>query len=128
MARINIEASAALAEWVDLCRTDVNQRLYFKLVDVAVSYLPMPMRRPTLKYSTLQALANPEISAPLVESCDPVRLERVRADAESFASRIFSNALINHAWRNGPVEGIHGGCFRDTRWISGGYQSRRSGI
>lgn len=41
MARINIEVSAAVAEWVDLCRADRNQRLYLKLVDRAVSYLPI---------------------------------------------------------------------------------------
>jgi hypothetical protein len=64
----------------------------------------MPRRRPKLKFSTLLALTNPEISAKLVEACDPAHLKRVRADAKSFASRIFSNALINHAWRHGPVD------------------------
>ena len=29
-----------------------------------------------------------------------------------FASRVFGNALTNHAWRNGPVEEIHAGEFR----------------
>jgi hypothetical protein len=33
MARINIEASAALAEWIELFRAEQNHRLYFKLVD-----------------------------------------------------------------------------------------------
>jgi hypothetical protein len=112
MARINIEASSALAEWVDLFRTDQNHRLYFKLVDRAVCYLPMPKRKPKINFSEFLALANPEISAKLLEACEAGYLERARTDAERFASRIFANALTNHAWRNGPVEGIHGGQFR----------------
>jgi len=112
MARINIEASAALAEWVDLFRAEQNQRLYFKLVDRAVCYLPMPKRKPKLNFNEFLALANPEISSKLLEACDATYLECARAEAEGFASRIFANALTNHAWRNGPVEAIHGGEFR----------------
>jgi hypothetical protein len=33
----------------------------------------------------------------------------VRADAERHASRMLGNALVNTAWRNGPVEGFHAG-------------------
>jgi hypothetical protein len=112
MARINIEASAALAEWIDLCRGDRNQRSYFKLVDRAVRYLPMTKRKPKLRFSEFMALANPEIATKLFDAYDGVYLERVRADAEQSASRLFANALTNHAWRNGPVEGIHGGAYR----------------
>jgi hypothetical protein len=36
----------------------------------------------------------------------------VRADAERYPSRILANALVNTAWRNGPVENIHAGNFR----------------
>jgi hypothetical protein len=112
MARINIEASAAVAEWVDLCRTDRNQRLYFKLVDRAVSYLPMTKRKSKLRFSEFMALADPEIATKLIEACDGVYLERVRAEAEHSASRLFANTLTNHAWRNGPVEDIHAGNSR----------------
>jgi hypothetical protein len=112
MARINIEASAALAEWVDLFRADQDQRLYFKLVDRAVCYLPMPKRKPRVNFNEFLALANPEISAKLLAACDAAYLETARADAERFASRVFGNALTNHAWRNGPVEGIHAGEYR----------------
>ncbi len=45
MARINIEASAALAGWLDLHRSDRGGRRYAQFVDRAVSYLPMPRRR-----------------------------------------------------------------------------------
>lgn len=112
MARINIEASAAVAEWVDLCRTDRNRRLYFKLVDRAVSYLPMTKRKSKLRFSEFMALADPEIATRLIEDCDGVTLERVYAEAEHLASRLFGNALTNHAWRNGPVEDIHAGSSR----------------
>ena len=40
MARINLEASAALAEWIDLYRRDPGGRLYTSLVDRAIGYLP----------------------------------------------------------------------------------------
>jgi len=46
MARINIEASAALAEWIDLHRADRGGRRYAQLVDRAVSYLPKRNSRP----------------------------------------------------------------------------------
>jgi hypothetical protein len=36
----------------------------------------------------------------------------VRRDAERNPSRIFANALVNVAWRNGPVESIHAGVVR----------------
>ncbi|MBI1993137.1 MAG: hypothetical protein HYS67_01725, partial [Deltaproteobacteria bacterium] len=43
MARINIEASAALAEWIELYRAEGGGggRVYTRLVDRAISYLPM---------------------------------------------------------------------------------------
>jgi hypothetical protein len=108
MARINIEASAGLAAWVDLCRSHKNQRLYFNLVDRAVAYLPMPMRKSKLKFNEFFALAQPEISGKLIQACEVGSahfLQRLRGEATNFATRIFANALTNHAWRNGPVEG-----------------------
>lgn len=36
----------------------------------------------------------------------------MRADAERYPSRLLANALVNVAWRNGPVEDIHAGHFR----------------
>src|SRR5256714_1645544 len=41
MARINIEASAALSDWIDLMRAD--QRHFRKLVKAAVQLLPFPI-------------------------------------------------------------------------------------
>jgi hypothetical protein len=112
MARINIEASAALAEWIDLCRTDPGRRLYERLVSRAVVYLPMPRKSAKLEFTTFAALAQPEAAARLLELADSTKLERVRGDAARHPSRLFGNALLNVAWRNGPVENIHAGQFR----------------
>jgi len=108
MARINIEASAALAQWIDLYRSDA--RLHGQLVDRAVGYLPMPIRTASkLKVKEFSVLAMPEIAARVVQAADPEGLERVRTDAERWPSRMFANALVNTAWRNGPVEDVHAG-------------------
>ena len=113
MARINIEASAALAEWIDLCRAHDGGRLYARIVDRAVAYLPIPSRAPKVKDGPLAALADPHTGAQLVGASDPARVARVRADAERHPSRLLANALVNIAWRNGPVENIHAGRSRD---------------
>ncbi len=112
MARINIEASAALAEWIDVYRADPGGRLYEQLVNRAVAYLPMPKRTSKLKVTEFGALAQPEMARRVVEVADPTRLERVRGDVERHPSRVLANALLNSAWRNGPVEDIHAGDFR----------------
>jgi hypothetical protein len=112
MARINIEASAALAQWVDLYRSDPGGRLYTQLVDRAVSYLPMPKKTSRLKITEFGALADPEMARRVVQGADATRLEHVRADVERYPSRVLANALVNTAWRNGPVENVHAGSFQ----------------
>ena len=115
MARINIEASAALAEWIDIYRTDPGGRLFEQLVNRAVAYLPMQKKKSRLKVTEVGALSEPEIAARLVEAfgvSNPQHLARVREDVERHPSRVLANALVNSAWRNGPVENIHAGGFR----------------
>jgi hypothetical protein len=115
MARINIESSAALAEWIDLYRACQGGRAYERLVNRAVAYLPMPKKTSRVKVTELEALSAPEIAARLVEAArasDHARLERVRADVEHHPSRVLANALVNIAWRNGPAESIHAGEYR----------------
>ena len=112
MARINIEASAALADWIDVFRADRGGRMYQQLVNRAVAYLPMPKKTSRLKVNEIGALAEPGIAAQLVEAfrgSQAARLDRIRADVERHSSRVLSNALVNTAWRNGPVENIHAG-------------------
>ena len=112
MARINIEASAALAEWIDIFRSDPCGPRYLQLVDRAVCYLPMPKKTSKPEITQFAALAVPEFAVQLVRATGETRagrLERVRADAERFPSRVLANALVKTAWRNGPVESIHAG-------------------
>ncbi len=110
MARINIEASAALADWIDLFRAD--QDSYVQLVERAIRYLPMPKKGPPLRVTKFGALADPDLAKRIIESSDPVRVERARGISESHPTRVFSNALINTAWRSGPIEDFHAGIFR----------------
>jgi hypothetical protein len=52
------------------------------------------------------------VAARIVEATDATRIDRVRGDAERHPSRVLANALLNTAWRNGPVEQIHAGEYR----------------
>jgi hypothetical protein len=115
MARINIEASAALADWIGVYRSERGGSVYEQLVNRAVAYLPMPKKTSRMKVTKVSALAEQGPASQLVEafrSSRASRLERVRADVEGHPSRVLSNALVNTAWRNGPVEDIHAGGFR----------------
>jgi hypothetical protein len=109
MARINIEASAALAEWVDLCRD--SPIAYEQLVRRAVAFLPMPRRRARVTGVDFAILALSEFREKLVGAVPATTLAQVRTDAERYPSRLFANALVNTAWRNGPVESIHAGGY-----------------
>jgi hypothetical protein len=112
MARINIEASAALGDWVDLCRTD-RAGEYTQLVNRAVFHLPMTWKSSKRHRGPFVALGLPQIAAQLITGVYPERLERARRECEGFPSRVFANALINSAWRNGSIiEDIHAGDYR----------------
>lgn len=76
MARINIEASAALAEWIDLYRADPGGQFYEQLVNRAISYLPMPKKTSKLKVNGFAALADPAMAALLVQASEAARLQR----------------------------------------------------
>ena len=112
MARINIEASAALAEWFDIYRANKGGPLFAQLVNRAVAYLPMLKKTSKLKVTEFGALSEPDLAARVVEAADAPHLERVRAEVDRHPSRVLANALLNSAWRNGPVEDIHAGRFR----------------
>ena len=120
MARINIEASAALAEWIDILHTDFAE--YLDLVDRAIAYLPLVHRTATPMDGHIMALASPEIAGQLIGASDPALLTRVRADADRHPNRLLANALMNVAWRNGPVEDVHAGkswsCPLDQRRVT----------
>jgi hypothetical protein len=68
--------------------------------------------RPSPVGSDFVMLAMPEVAAKITGATDAVHLGRIGADAEIHPSRLFANALVNVAWRNGPVENIHAGDLR----------------
>ena len=113
MARINIEASAGLAAWVDLYRADPLGEQYQRLVNRAVAWLPMPKKTSKRARNVLPALASADMAARLVAATHADRLEQRRAEAEQHPSRVLSNVLVNMAWRNGPVENLHAGKVHD---------------
>jgi hypothetical protein len=110
MARINVEASAALAEWIDLRRHE--PALYAKLVVRAVAYLPLPKWKVTPTGTDFAVLAIPQVTEQMAREVPEAHLGKVRTDAEAHPSRVFSNALVNSGWRNGPVEEVHAGMMQ----------------
>ena len=109
MARISIEASAALERWLDLRRSEPDH--YRLLVHLAISHLPMPRKttRVGKKHPMLMVLAQPEIAERLKAAVASDRLKNVEAETKAHPSRVLANAMINYCWRNGPIEDIHAG-------------------
>jgi hypothetical protein len=88
MTRINIEASAALAGWIDLMRAD--QQRFRKLVKAAVQLLPFPIAHldGSTYYSRFRALGS-------INSI---------------------NGILNEHWLNGSgIEDIHAGVIAPPR-------------
>ena len=112
MARINIEASAALAEWVDLFRENNGGQAYEQIVHRAIAYLPMPKKTANPKEMMFRTLADPVFASQLVKLIPQPYIDQARANVAQHPSRVFANALTNTAWRNGPVEDIHAGACR----------------
>jgi hypothetical protein len=104
MAQINIEASAALAQWIDLMRSDWQR--YLALVQ-ASRRLPMPQKRVTRDraYVHLFALG----TASFADLVNLPKYGEVYERVKAHPTRTLANGLINACWRNGPVEDIHGG-------------------
>ena len=112
MARIAIEATAALSEWIDLLRAD--EAVHRPLAARAVEYLPMPRRlaRSQSPRAPLQALADATCADTLVQATASSRRERAQAAVERNPTRVLANAIVNTAWRSGPVEDLHAGTYR----------------
>ena len=99
-----------MAECVDLCRGE--PALYEKLVLRAGAYLPLPKWKVTPTGTDFTMLALPELREQMARQVTDAHRAKVRADAEAHPSRVFANALVNTAWRNGPVEEIHAGASK----------------
>ena len=111
MARINIEASAALAHWIDLWREDFSH--YQLLVNRALSLLPMT-RKTLTGWPERTPFWAVTAQAELIQH----RMDEVKADislaerlkeVELYPTRVFANALVNYSWRNNDIEDIHAG-------------------
>lgn len=126
MARINVEASAALARWLDLRRE--RPETFRQLALRALRCLPAqpgpfksrprPRGRlsgavlPRALHYILPVMTVPDVATKLVAAARemaPGHLADRQAQADEHPSRVLSNALINATWRNGPVEELHSG-------------------
>jgi hypothetical protein len=109
MARINIEASAALAHWIELMRN--HSERYRGMVQAVLNHLPLTLRNPTITRESdpLFTLTQPTMAARLVDAVQPSVLERARVEVRAHPTRVLANAIINFCWRNGPIEDIHAG-------------------
>ncbi|HEY1351944.1 MAG TPA: hypothetical protein VGF67_20175 [Ktedonobacteraceae bacterium] len=127
MARINIEASAALAQWIELMRAD--DRRFGQLVRAAQT-LPMHPQHLAERtnhslYQTLSvtnsARARQNFFAILEEHYGEAWLAQKRAEMGPNSTRALANGLIDAFWRNGSgIEDIHAGI-----WAARPLQQRR---
>jgi hypothetical protein len=76
MARINIEASTALAAWIAIFNEDKGGPAYKQLVNRALTYLPMPKMGQNAWPFMFGALAEPEAAAKLIQRHSPSLLRK----------------------------------------------------
>src|SRR5215469_3363754 len=117
MARINIEASAALAGWIDLMRAD--QQHFRKLVKAAVQLLPFPIVQLDgstyyNRFRAFSAINSVTGRRYLMEAFErdfgSEWLEREKARILVNPTRALANGILNEHWRNGSgIEDVHAG-------------------
>ncbi len=117
MARINIEASAALSDWIVLMRAD--QQRFRKLVTAAVQLLPFPIIQLDgstyyPRFRALGAINSTNGRRSLMEAFardfGARWLEREKARVLVNPTRALANGILNEHWRNGSgIEDIHAG-------------------
>jgi hypothetical protein len=123
MARINIEASAALASWIDLMRAD--QQHFRKLVKAAVQLLPFPIAQLDgstyyKRFRAFGAINSVSGRRYLMEAFErrfgSEWLEREKAHILVHPTRALANGILNEHWRNGSgIEDIHAGGIAPPR-------------
>lgn len=107
MMRLNIEMSAALANWLQ--RMDDSHERYWTLVHKANHYLPMESRSYTREPSTTSTVAGVAKAPQLMEMVHQSTPARHTQVALAHPHRVVANTVINTAWRNGPIEAVHSG-------------------
>ena len=123
MARINVEASAALAGWIDLVRTE--QRHFRKLVKAAVQLLPFPIAQLDgatyyHRFRAFSAINSADGRRSLMEAFardfGSEWLEREKARTLANPTRALANGILNEHWGNGSgIEDIHAGGIAPPR-------------
>src|SRR3989454_979532 len=123
MARINIEASAALSDWIDLMRAD--QQHFRKLVKAAVQLLPFPITQLDestyyQRFRALGAINSANSRRSLMEAFardfGSEWLVREKARVLVNPTRALANGILNEHWRNGSgIEDIHAGGIAPPR-------------
>src|SRR5215471_13449991 len=123
MARINIEASAALSDWLDLMRAD--QPWFRKLVKASVKLLPFPIAQldGSTYYKRFRALGafnsahgRRYLMEAFARDFGSQWLERERARVLANPTRALANGILNEHWRNGSgIEDVHAGGIAPPR-------------
>jgi len=123
MARINIEASAALAGWIDLMRAD--QQHFRKLVRAAVQLLPFPIAQldGSTYYNRFRAFSainsvtgRRYLMGAFARDFGSEWVEREKARILVNPTRTLANGILNEHWRNGSgIEDIHAGGIAPPR-------------
>jgi hypothetical protein len=123
MARINIEASAALSGWLDLMRAD--QPHFRKLVKAAVQLLPFPIAQldGATYYKRFRAFSvinsakgRRFLMDALVRDFGSEWLERERVRILVNPTRALANGILSEHWRNGSgIEDVHAGGIAPPR-------------
>jgi len=119
MARINIEASAAFAEWMTIFDEASESSRYFELVDKAIAYLPLAKSlshvAPSEEFKIFaNNIGHAEWRRTVLNSAHPEQLRLARRAAGRNPFRVIANYLVSFAWRNGPIEGFHTSQARPT--------------
>jgi hypothetical protein len=123
MARINIEASAALTGWIDLMRAD--QKHFRKMVKAAVQWLPFPFTQldGSTYYNRFRAFSainsangRQYLMEAFARDFGSEWLEREKARLLANPTRALANGILNEHWRNGSgIESVHAGIVAPAR-------------
>jgi hypothetical protein len=123
MARINIEASAALSSWIDLMRAD--QPRFRKLVRAALRLLPFPIAQLDgstyyHRFRAFSAFNSAHGRRYLLEAFardfGSEWFERQRARILVNPTRALANGILNEHWRNeSGIEDVHAGTIAPPR-------------
>src|SRR5260370_14792255 len=119
MARMNIEISSAFCQWLALIHTD--NKLFRKLVKAALKFLP-PLPQITFDKESYQKelwirtffnsrAGRAELMESLQNKVGEDFILRKKEEITPHLMRTLANSVINEAYRNGPIEGIHAGSY-----------------